>query len=101
MDPNGIRKEPLMADPFEDTEHTAAAPSDSTYTTLPPGWAAAVSPRDGRMYYYEKSTGKTSWTHPSVAKPAPAPYPAPAPVPATAPAPASTMTYLMTIMMAS
>jgi hypothetical protein len=31
---------------------------------LPPGWASAYSQGDGRIYYWEKSTGRTSWTHP-------------------------------------
>ena len=33
---------------------------------LPAGWEEAVSPVDGRVYFYNASTGATSWTHPSV-----------------------------------
>lgn len=75
IDPNGGRTEPLMSDPFEDAVYIESGqvppppppPSDSPNSSLPPGWAAAVSPHDGRMYYWEKATGKTSWTHPSAA----------------------------------
>ena len=45
--------------------------------SLPPGWQLVHQPRDGRVYYWEVATGKTSWTHPSapgvsvIAPPAP------------------------------
>mmetsp|Transcript_24495 Transcript_24495/g.41636 ORF Transcript_24495/g.41636 Transcript_24495/m.41636 type:complete len:226 (-) Transcript_24495:84-761(-) len=32
--------------------------------SLPPGWRLVHSPRDGRVYYWEEATGRTSWTHP-------------------------------------
>ncbi len=31
---------------------------------LPPGWKIAYREHDGRMYYFELATGKTSWSHP-------------------------------------
>lgn len=31
---------------------------------LPEGWEEAVSPVDGRIYFYNAATGATSWTHP-------------------------------------
>ena len=31
---------------------------------LPPGWKVAYRESDGRMYYWELSSGKTSWAHP-------------------------------------
>lgn len=34
--------------------------------TLPPGWKVAHRETDGRMFYFELSTGKASWNHPSV-----------------------------------
>lgn len=34
------------------------------YSVLPKGWITAIHPEDGRIYYYEKSTGTTSWVHP-------------------------------------
>lgn len=34
---------------------------------MPDGWTIARRPEDGRMYYLELSTGRTSWTHPSTA----------------------------------
>jgi hypothetical protein len=37
---------------------------NNQWEQLPPGWASAYSAPDGRIYYWEKSTGKTSWTHP-------------------------------------
>lgn len=41
-------------------------------TSLPEGWSAAVAP-DGRIYYFEQSTGTSSWTHPLAPKPPPPP----------------------------
>ncbi|KAG7356634.1 interferon-induced transmembrane protein [Nitzschia inconspicua] len=75
MEPNGNRVKPLILDPFEDSNRQIPPPppSEIAYASLPPGWAAAISPQDGRMYYWEKATGKTSWTHPS-APPIPRPY---------------------------
>jgi len=35
-------------------------------TPLPEGWEHAVSPIDGREYYYNAGTGATSWAHPSM-----------------------------------
>jgi len=32
---------------------------------LPEGWTTACDPVDGRMYYWNVSTGETSWTHPT------------------------------------
>jgi hypothetical protein len=50
---------------------------ETTDPTLPEGWEVAVSPVDGRTYYFNKESGATSWTHPSEAgattEPAPAP----------------------------
>mmetsp|Transcript_13671 Transcript_13671/g.25636 ORF Transcript_13671/g.25636 Transcript_13671/m.25636 type:complete len:220 (-) Transcript_13671:176-835(-) len=68
LDPQG-----LTAD-YADVEHLDVQqlnklppPSSSMETpSLPPGWATAVSPKDGRLYYWEKSTGNTSWTHPAI-----------------------------------
>jgi hypothetical protein len=34
------------------------------WSALPLGWDTAVSPDDGRLYYWEKETGRTSWIHP-------------------------------------
>lgn len=39
-------------------------PVDPRWQTLPPGWSTATSALDGRIYYWDKSTGRTSWTHP-------------------------------------
>ena len=39
--------------------------SHNPYSILPPGWATAVDPHDGRIYYYERASGQTSWAHPS------------------------------------
>ena len=33
---------------------------------LPPGWKVAHRETDGRMYFFELATGKTSWNHPSI-----------------------------------
>jgi hypothetical protein len=40
---------------------------NSPYETLPPGWSVVTSSSDGRIYYWEKGTGRTSWTHPLAA----------------------------------
>lgn len=36
----------------------------SPWDRLPPGWETVTSPSDGRIYYWERSTGLTSWAHP-------------------------------------
>mmetsp|Transcript_8527 Transcript_8527/g.17779 ORF Transcript_8527/g.17779 Transcript_8527/m.17779 type:complete len:205 (-) Transcript_8527:231-845(-) len=33
---------------------------------LPEGWTTAISPVDGRNYFFNESTGATSWKHPSL-----------------------------------
>ena len=33
---------------------------------LPPGWYIASTKEDGQLYYYEQSSGRTSWVHPSL-----------------------------------
>jgi Interferon-induced transmembrane protein/WW domain len=71
IDPSGDRENPLISDPFNRTTQMKneqippPPPSDLNYLSIPPGWATATSPHDGRVYYWEKSTGKTSWTLPS------------------------------------
>jgi hypothetical protein len=35
-------------------------------TALPVGWEALTDPATNRVYYYETSTGQTSWTMPSL-----------------------------------
>ena len=32
--------------------------------TVPPGWKSATRESDGKLYYWEVATGRTSWTHP-------------------------------------
>jgi len=70
-------------------ESTQTAPPETetnvsaTSIALPDGWETAASPVDGRIYYYNASTGGTSWTHPSfpgaiISVPAPS-VPPPAP----------------------
>lgn len=46
------------------TEETNVVSAPST-EDLPSGWETAVSPIDGRVYYWNSSTGATSWTHPN------------------------------------
>ena len=36
-------------------------------TTLPFGWAEAVDPSSGDIYYYHESTGETAWERPGQA----------------------------------
>lgn len=70
-DQRGARATPLVP-AVATTEVPPPPPSDplNDWQKLPPGWTTAYSPKDGRIYYWEKSTGKTSWTHP-LATPSP------------------------------
>ena len=59
-------------------------PSDQQakpFVALPAGWSTAISPEDGRIYYWEKATGRTSWTHPLAVPPTQAPQQSPLPPP--------------------
>lgn len=38
---------------------------NQSFPALPDGWTTAVSPEDGRVYYWETHTGRTSWVHPN------------------------------------
>ena len=44
------------------TYHTTQ--SENLNWQLPPGWKLAYRENDGRPYYFELATGKTSWNHP-------------------------------------
>lgn len=37
---------------------------NNIFAEVPEGWTTAVDPNDGRMYYLELSTGRTSYAHP-------------------------------------
>jgi hypothetical protein len=59
-------------------------PSDqqaNLFAALPAGWSTATSPEDGRIYYWEKATGRTSWTHPLAVPPTQTPQQSPLPPP--------------------
>jgi hypothetical protein len=59
-------------------------PSDQEekpFVALPTGWSTAISPEDGRIYYWEEATGRTSWTHPLAVPPTQAPQQSPLPPP--------------------
>jgi hypothetical protein len=53
------------------TPYTAAPPRDkilssnNPFACLPEGWTTAVDPTDGRIFYYNNSSGERSWRHPS------------------------------------
>jgi hypothetical protein len=66
VDPNGSKSQQLISDPFDDNHFQLDQPPPPSPAAafLPPGWTAAVTPGDGRLYYLETSTGRTSWTHP-------------------------------------
>jgi WW domain/Interferon-induced transmembrane protein len=52
---------------------SGSLPGGSTHlASLPPGWSTAMA-QDGRIYYWDQSTGTTSWTHPLAQKPPPPP----------------------------
>ena len=58
------------------TDEPPAAPAAAeTSEPLPDGWETAVSPVDGRAYFYNPTTGATSWTHPSLPATNPEPTP--------------------------
>ena len=42
-----------------------STPAVTETAPLPDGWVTAVSPVDGRAYFYNASTDATTWTHPS------------------------------------
>jgi Interferon-induced transmembrane protein/WW domain len=60
---------------------------------LPPGWATAISPHDGQMYFYELASGKSSWTHPTINGDTSTTFPPP---PQTLPPPTSSSVSKMT-----
>ena len=71
----------------EATMSPPSPPADETYVVsvpstqgedLPSGWSTAVSPIDGRVYYWNSSTGATSWTHPNFPDSTTIPPPPPA-----------------------
>lgn len=51
---------------------SVGAAGTSHLASLPPGWATAVA-QDGRIYYWEQSTGNATWNHPRVPPPPPPP----------------------------
>ena len=57
---------PTQVYPQQNTLQPPPPPPPSTSETwaLPPGWKLVHSPRDGRVYYWEMATGRTSWSHP-------------------------------------
>ena len=57
---------PSPPDPTTTTNVTTPTTVEPTQqqTTLPAGWSSAFS-GDGRVYYYEQSSGRTSWNHPN------------------------------------
>lgn len=40
--------------------------TEAPETPLPEGWENAVSPVDGKKYYYNAGSGVTSWAHPGI-----------------------------------
>ena len=58
--------DPEATAPILQTEEAPATTEEAPATSLPEGWEHAVSPVDGKEYYYNASTGATSWTHPSL-----------------------------------
>jgi hypothetical protein len=39
--------------------------SNHPFACLPEGWTTAVDPSDGRIFYYNNTSGERSWRHPS------------------------------------
>lgn len=74
MDPES---EPRSTPP---EDKTSVATASTQEAVLPEGWSTAVSPIDGRKYYWNQSTGATSWTHPSTGGAAAAPAPVSSPI---------------------
>jgi len=42
-----------------------SAPPVHPFAALPEGWTTACDVRDGRMYYWNMTTGQTCWSHPN------------------------------------
>jgi hypothetical protein len=72
VDPKGSKAEPMMTTRPPPPATSVGAAGTTHLASLPPGWATAVA-QDGRIYYWEQSTGKTTWTHPSIQPPPPPP----------------------------
>jgi len=66
VDPSTTTNDEERPSPQENnTQPTAPPPPPSNpYMNLPEGWTTAVNPEDGRIYYWQPSTGETSWVHP-------------------------------------
>lgn len=50
---------------------TEISAENDEWTHMPPGWTTARYSTDGRIYYWEIETGRTSWTHPHATIPTP------------------------------
>eukprot|EP00429_Kryptoperidinium_foliaceum_P049536 CAMPEP_0176121394 /NCGR_PEP_ID=MMETSP0120_2-20121206/61101_1 /TAXON_ID=160619 /ORGANISM="Kryptoperidinium foliaceum, Strain CCMP 1326" /LENGTH=156 /DNA_ID=CAMNT_0017455935 /DNA_START=90 /DNA_END=557 /DNA_ORIENTATION=- len=68
-----------IAQPVHEAGYTSTVPpppppadGSSQWSQLPPGWSTAISPHDGRIYYWEQATCRTSWTHPLASSQGPA-----------------------------
>eukprot|EP00537_Pseudo-nitzschia_pungens_P011743 CAMPEP_0172392322 /NCGR_PEP_ID=MMETSP1061-20121228/8491_1 /TAXON_ID=37318 /ORGANISM="Pseudo-nitzschia pungens, Strain cf. pungens" /LENGTH=228 /DNA_ID=CAMNT_0013123145 /DNA_START=92 /DNA_END=778 /DNA_ORIENTATION=+ len=55
--------------PPADIPNVPSITTTSSAVDLPAGWSTAVSPIDGRVYYWNASSGATSWSHPNMTSP--------------------------------
>jgi hypothetical protein len=53
-----------QVNPISTTSATSAAPPGGGEAALPAGWVVHADPATGREYFYNESTGESSWTHP-------------------------------------
>lgn len=49
---------------YDDKTHIYPLETAQELWALPPGWVVARTESDGRLYYHEVATGRTSWVHP-------------------------------------
>lgn len=61
--------------PADDSNNIGVSTGNTQGANLPPNWSTAVSPQDGRVYYWNSVTGETSWTHPNFTGTLPPPPP--------------------------
>jgi hypothetical protein len=53
----------------EKQQHECTVETSNELWSMPPGWIVARQESDGRLYYHEVATRRTSWAHPMAKEP--------------------------------